>query len=149
MIDGDIEFQPLIRKLISRKELTEGEIETSIDLISTDQVSHASIVAFLVALTMKRETANELRYLIKSVKERSIRLTPNVNSSIVDICGTGGDSINTPNISTACSPSSIRRAVLVWRNMETNQCQGYVAAQISWNMWALTSTPPLRLCCPP
>ena len=58
MIDGDIEFQPLIRKLISRKELTEGEIETSIDLISTDQVSHASIVAFLVALTMKRETAN-------------------------------------------------------------------------------------------
>ncbi len=101
MIDCDIEFQPLIRKLISRKELTEGEIETSIDLISTDQVSHASIVAFLVALTMKRETANELRYLIKSVKERSIRLTPNVNSSIVDICGTGGDSINTPNISTA------------------------------------------------
>ena len=112
MIDGDIEFQPLIRKLISRKELTEGEIETSIDLISTNQVSHASIVAFLVALTMKRETANELRYLIKSVKERSIRLTPNVNSSIVDICGTGGDSINTPNISTAASPSSIRQRCL-------------------------------------
>lgn len=103
MTDGDIEFQPLIRKLISRKELTEGEIETSIDLISTEQVSHASIVAFLVALTMKRETANELRYLIRSVRERSIRLTPNLNSSIVDICGTGGDSINTPNISTAAA----------------------------------------------
>jgi anthranilate phosphoribosyltransferase len=103
MIDCDIEFQPFIRKLISRKELTEGEIETSIDLISTNKVSHASIVAFLVALTMKRETANELRCLIKSVKERSIRLTPNVNSSIVDICGTGGDSINTPNISTAAA----------------------------------------------
>ena len=100
MTNGDTEFQPLIRKLISRKELTEGEIETSIDLISTERVSQGSIVAFLVALTMKKETANELRYLIRSIKGRSIRLTPNLNSSIVDICGTGGDSIDTPNIST-------------------------------------------------
>jgi len=103
MTNGDTEFQPLIRKLISRKELTEGEIETSIDLISTERLSQESIVAFLVALTMKKETANELRYLIRSIKGRSIRLTPNLNSSIVDICGTGGDSISTPNISTAAA----------------------------------------------
>ncbi len=149
MTNGDTEFQPLIRKLISRKELTEGEIETSIDLISTERVSQGSIVAFLVALTMKKETANELRYLIRSIKGRSIRLTPNLNSSIVDICGTGGDSINTPNISTRAALSRQQAAVLAWQNMEISLCRGYVAAQIFWNMWVMTLTPALRLYCPP
>lgn len=103
MIDNDIEFQPLIRKLISRKELTKDEIKKSIELISAKQVSQASIAAFLIAFTMKKETANEIRYLIRFVKERSIHLTPKLNSPLVDICGTGGDSINTPNISTAAA----------------------------------------------
>jgi anthranilate phosphoribosyltransferase len=103
MIRPNVEFQSFIRKLISRKELTGEEIETSVDLISRGQVSVASIVAFLVALTMKKETANEIHCLIKSVRKRSIRLTPKNKSPIVDICGTGGDLIKTPNISTAAA----------------------------------------------
>jgi anthranilate phosphoribosyltransferase len=103
MTYNDIEFQPLIRKLISKKELSEEEIRKSIDLISGTQVSHVSIAAFLVALTMKKETANEIGYLVRFVKEHSIRLTPKLNSPIVDICGTGGDLISTPNISTAAA----------------------------------------------
>jgi anthranilate phosphoribosyltransferase len=99
----DIGFRPFIKKLISREDLTEEDIETSVDLISKGQLSVASIAAFLVALTMKRETPNEIQYLIRSVRERAVHLTPKHNSPIVDICGTGGDSINTPNISTAAA----------------------------------------------
>lgn len=99
----DIEFRPFIKKLISREDLTKEDIEKSVDLISKGQLSVASIAAFLVALTMKRETPNEIRYLIRSVRERAVHLTPKHNSPIVDICGTGGDSINTPNISTAAA----------------------------------------------
>ena len=99
----DIAFQPYIRKLISREELTQEDIETSVDLISKGQLSVASIAAFLIALTMKKETPNEIQFLVRAVRERSVRLTPKHNSPIVDICGTGGDSINTPNISTAAA----------------------------------------------
>ena len=45
MTYNDIEFQPLIRKLISKKELSEEEIRKSIDLISGTQVSHVSIAS--------------------------------------------------------------------------------------------------------
>ncbi|HEY7571144.1 MAG TPA: anthranilate phosphoribosyltransferase [Nitrososphaeraceae archaeon] len=99
----DFEFRPFIKKLMLREDLTEEDIETSVDLISKGQLSVASIAAFLVALAMKKETPNEIQCLVRSVRKRSVRLTPKHNSPIVDICGTGGDFINTPNISTAAA----------------------------------------------
>jgi anthranilate phosphoribosyltransferase len=98
-----IDIQPIIRKLASRTNLSENEIYQSIDLILEGKVSDASIASFLVALSMKGETSDEIRAIIQSIKKHAIRITPKVIGPLIDTCGTGGDTIKTFNISTAAA----------------------------------------------
>lgn len=60
-------------------------------------------VDFLVALAQKGETPEEIAAFAGELRQRSIQpeLHPSVrNSEILDVCGTGGDKLNTFNIST-------------------------------------------------
>ena len=98
-----IDIQLIIRKLASRTNLSENEIYQSIDLILEGKVSEASIASFLVALSMKGETSDEIRAILQSIKKHAIRITPKVIGPLIDTCGTGGDTIKTFNISTAAA----------------------------------------------
>src|ERR671939_1740576 len=91
---------PVIRKLISRTNLSQDEIRESVDLILEGKASDAAIASFLVALTMKGETAEEIWAILQTVKEHAIKITPKVNGNLIDTCGTGGDTIRSFNIST-------------------------------------------------
>ena len=50
----------IIQKLVSNKNLSKIEIKQSVDLILQGKLSDASIASFLVALTMKGETSEEI-----------------------------------------------------------------------------------------
>lgn len=72
------------------------------DEIMEGEATPAQIAAFLVALRMKGETAEEIAGFVEAMRAR---VTP-VRSSrenLVDTCGTGGDSFKTFNISTAAA----------------------------------------------
>ncbi len=94
---------PVIRKLISRTNLSENEIRQSVHLILKGKASDAAIASFLVALAMKGETAEEIWTILQTVKEHAIKITPKVNGNLIDTCGTGGDTIRSFNISTAAA----------------------------------------------
>src|ERR1051325_7409645 len=94
---------PVIRKLISRTNLSQDEIHESVDLILEGKASDAAIASFLVALAMKGETAEEIWTILQTVKEHAIKITPKVNGNLIDTCGTGGDTIRSFNISTAAA----------------------------------------------
>jgi anthranilate phosphoribosyltransferase len=89
--------------LISRTNLSENEIRQSVHLILEGKASDAAIASFLVALTMKGETAEEIWTILQTVKEHAIKVTPKVNGNLIDTCGTGGDTIRSFNISTAAA----------------------------------------------
>src|ERR687887_829883 len=97
------DLRPVIRKLISRTNLSENEIHQSVHLILEGKASDAAIASFLVALTMKGETAEEIWAILQTVKEHAIKITPKVNGNLIDTCGTGGDTIRSFNISTAAA----------------------------------------------
>jgi len=97
------DLRPEIKKLTLRKELSAEEIAHSLDAILSSAVPEAAIGAFLVALSMKGETPDELRSVLISLRNHAIRITPKVSGSLIDTCGTGGDSKSSFNISTAAA----------------------------------------------
>ena len=97
------ELGPVIRKLVSRTSLSENEIYQSINLILNGNASDVAIASFLVALTMKGETDEEIKAILQTINEHAIKITPKVNGALIDTCGTGGDIIKSFNISTAAA----------------------------------------------
>jgi anthranilate phosphoribosyltransferase len=103
MTDAPSDLRPVIRRLVARSDLSEAEVAVALDTILDGQASEGAIAAFLVALAMKGEKPVEIRSILKSVRAHATRITPNVQSTLIDTCGTGGDSIRTFNVSTAAA----------------------------------------------
>ncbi|XP_073137490.1 anthranilate phosphoribosyltransferase, chloroplastic-like [Henckelia pumila] len=90
----------LIESLISGVDLLEGEAEASLDFL-LDGVDEALISAFLVLLRAKGETYEEVVGLARAMVKHCKKVE-GLNDA-VDIVGTGGDGVNTVNISTGAS----------------------------------------------
>ena len=82
--------------------LTEAQSRAAVDAIMTGEVPDAAIGAFLGALRVKGESAEELAGAVAAVRDRmtELGLDPSIPPTL-DTCGTGGDGANTVNISTA------------------------------------------------
>ena len=97
------DLRPEIKKLVAKTDLSDAEITQALDAIFSGLVPETAIAAFLVALTMKGETSDELRSVLISMRNHSIKITPEVRGPLIDTCGTGGGSIRSFNISTAAA----------------------------------------------
>ncbi len=71
--------------------------------ILTGKVSVDDTTSFLGALTQKGETDQELVAMLDNMQQNAIHIHPKINQNIIDVCGTGGDSMHTFNISTTAS----------------------------------------------
>lgn len=90
-----------IRRAVSGQDLSPAEVEAAMDEILSGQASSAQIAAFVVALRMKGESANEIAAAATALRRRCAAVRPNVKGPLLDTCGTGGDGLQTFNISTA------------------------------------------------
>jgi len=88
-----------IAKLIERKNLTSEEAEAVMQEIMLGEATPSQIGAFLIALRMKRETAEEIAGCAKAMRANAIKVETRQNP-VVDTCGTGGDGAGTFNVST-------------------------------------------------
>ena len=90
-----------IKAVISRQNLNEGEMHDVMNSIMTGQTTDAQIGAFLVGLSMKGETIEEITASAKVMRALATSVELNSNDYLVDTCGTGGDGLGLFNISTA------------------------------------------------
>jgi len=58
---------------------------------------------FLSSLSEKGETDDELLGMLDKMQELSLKIEPKNDGTIIDMCGTGGDSLQTFNVSTTAS----------------------------------------------
>lgn len=86
-------------KLVERIDLEEQEITHVTNLMMQGELTDAQISAFLVALRMKGESTSEITGVAKSLISKSKKIKPRLEN-VIDMCGTGGDSHGTFNIST-------------------------------------------------
>ena len=89
-----------LRKAIQRKELSRSESKNVMREIMSGNVTNAQLGAFLVALSMKGETIEEIIGFARAMREFANKIEPKVEGELLDTCGTGGDKIKTFNIST-------------------------------------------------
>ncbi|SMO41189.1 anthranilate phosphoribosyltransferase [Fodinibius sediminis] len=95
-----MDFIEILNKLVNHGDLTLEEARHALRLIITGKVEDERIASFLTAVRMKGETIEELTAFVEVMREAAIK--PQVDTEgAVDLCGTGGDSSGTFNISTA------------------------------------------------
>jgi anthranilate phosphoribosyltransferase len=92
-------FKENLNKIIQRKDLNETEMSQMITEIFSGNITNAQTGAFMAALATKGETFEELAGAAKAMRRKARRIH-NASATIVDTCGTGGDSADTFNIST-------------------------------------------------
>ena len=90
-----------IRAVISKKDLNESEMLDVMNSIMTGQTTDAQIGAFLIGLSMKGETIEEITASAKVMRSLATSVELSSTEYLVDTCGTGGDGLGLFNISTA------------------------------------------------
>jgi anthranilate phosphoribosyltransferase len=94
-------FKETLSKLAGRQNLNPAEAAGVMRIIMEGKASQAQIGAFLLALHMKGETAEEIAAFARVMRDNAITVKPLTGRMLVDTCGTGGDGAQTFNISTA------------------------------------------------
>ena len=92
-----------IANIVAGIDLTQLEASEVMVEIMEGEATDAQLSAFLVALRMKGETVNEISGLAMTMRDKALSLEISNPSSLLDTCGTGGDSLSTFNISTAAA----------------------------------------------
>jgi anthranilate phosphoribosyltransferase len=87
--------------LLARKDLSTDQAMWAMREIMSGNATDAQIAGFLIALSAKGETVEELLGLTQVMLENAVHLE--VPGETLDIVGTGGDKLGTVNISTMSS----------------------------------------------
>lgn len=99
-----MQFASYLLKAVNRENLESAEAQGFMELVLTGQLSTAQIAAFLVALRMKGETAEELVGFARAMRATAVPVEAGLNGEpLLDTCGTGGDGACTFNISTVAA----------------------------------------------
>jgi anthranilate phosphoribosyltransferase len=93
--------EKLISSIANGRDLTFEESKKVFIDIMTGNVKEEIIYNFLVDLSAKGETSEEIAGGVYVLREKALKVK--VMDGVIDTCGTGGDGKNTLNISTASS----------------------------------------------
>ncbi len=95
-------IEEAISKVVERIDLSEEEMEGVMAEMMEARATPGQVAAILVALRMKGETIAEIVGAARVMREKCVKLTPG-DPRAVDLCGTGGDRLDTFNVSTVAS----------------------------------------------
>ena len=91
-------FDDYIKSIKDLSDLKLSESENAFDQILTQKISEDKIIDFLISLSKKGESVDEIYGAVISIKKKANIIEGFSNS--FDTCGTGGDGSKTFNIST-------------------------------------------------
>ena len=95
-----LQNQIYLKKLSTGQRLNNNEMRSVMTNIINGRCSDVFVSAFLMALILNGEDHEELKAVIEVIRGSSVPINPASDLPIIDNCGTGGDFLNTFNIST-------------------------------------------------
>lgn len=99
----EMTFKQALQQLLDRKNFTHAEMLEIMRMMMSGELTAVQISSLLMGLRMKGETVDEIAAAAQVMRELSTKVTIVDTSHLIDTCGTGGDGIQTFNVSTACA----------------------------------------------
>ena len=96
-------IENMLTKLKDGQSLSYEEISNSMENILRGKVSDDDSGKFLRYLREKGESDDELLGMLDKMQEFAVHISPKNKGTVIDVCGTGGDNLQTFNISTTAS----------------------------------------------
>src|SRR4051812_2483798 len=93
--------QAALARVIEHREIFREEMLSLMRSIMTGEVPPTLIAAILIGLRVKKETIGEIAAAAEVMREFATRVPVEDTPNLIDTCGTGGDSAQSFNISTA------------------------------------------------
>lgn len=126
-----------LSKVASKKNLSDAESAEVFGEIMSGEVDGAIMAAFLTALKMKGETVDEVVGAASAMRARATFINAG-SAAPIDTCGTGGDGMNTFNISTTSAFIAAGAGVPVAKHgnrAATSKCgSGDVLGELGFNL---------------
>jgi len=95
-------MQQAIMAVTERRDLSQAEMRSVMNIIMTGDATQAQVGGFLIGLRMKGETVDEITGAVEAMRALATGVEA-VGDHVIDTCGTGGDSSGVFNVSTACA----------------------------------------------
>ena len=92
-----------ISKLEQKIDLNYDQMSEIMSEVLSGKTNDEQNVSILSNLSQKGETDDELLGMLDKMQELSLKITPKTQGTVIDMCGTGGDKLQTFNISTTAS----------------------------------------------
>jgi len=96
-------FKQALQQLLTRTDLTHEQMLDVMRQVMGGELTPAQIAALLVGLRIKGETVEEIAAAAEVMRELATKVAISDDAHLIDTCGTGGDGIQTFNVSTVCA----------------------------------------------
>lgn len=93
-------FKDTLNQLLAAKDLSHDQMLAVMHQVMMGELNEAQIAALLIALRLKGETVDEIAAAATVMRQLSTKVDIKQTQYLVDTCGTGGDGIQTFNVST-------------------------------------------------
>ncbi len=90
----------ILKKLSRFEDLTKSELQEALTDIVEGRASEGQIGAFIMGMAMKGSSSVEIAAAAEKFKEWATKVSYPHPENLVDTCGTGGDKVDTFNVST-------------------------------------------------
>lgn len=99
----EMSFKQALQQLLDRKDFTHADMLQIMRMMMAGELTAVQISSLLMGLRMKGETVDEIAAAAEVMRELSTKVVIHDTAHLIDTCGTGGDGIQTFNVSTACA----------------------------------------------
>jgi anthranilate phosphoribosyltransferase len=93
-------FKDALNQVLNRQDLSREQMLAVMQQVMSGELTSVQISALLIALRMKGETVDEITAAATVMRQLSTKVEIDDKTHLIDTCGTGGDGIQTFNVST-------------------------------------------------
>ena len=95
------EYKQALEYILAGNDVSHADLLALMQQVMSGELTSAQIAGLVIALRQKGESVDEISAAATVMRSLSTKVAINDNSHLIDTCGTGGDGIQTFNVSTA------------------------------------------------